>query len=32
MNDDDIGFWQGLLFAVAVGAGFYLSVIFLFSF
>jgi len=31
MNDDDIGFWQGLLFAVITGAAFYLSVIFLFS-
>jgi hypothetical protein len=32
MNDDDMGFWQGLILAVITGAAFYLTVVFLFSF
>jgi hypothetical protein len=27
MNDDDIGFWQGLLLAVILGIGFYCAVV-----
>jgi hypothetical protein len=31
MNDEDIGFWQGLILAVIIGVEFYLAVVFLFS-